>query len=595
MIDIEVIKEKIIERHGSDEKQLEVIFSEDNRIIVEAPAGFGKTNTMVSKIAYMIASNQIPTPKKLLALTFSVNAAYKIKKDVLKEIPSLLDNHNFKINDKLYVSNYHGFCRNILKKHGYVLDATLLSIDSFQSVDDNNITTNVGYGMEQSEAKLLSDFNQFVRNSDSVQINSNFEAYNTIVISKLLSQNMISYNAILTLTVKLLRDNLHILNFYKKYFVSILVDEFQDTNYLSWTLLHQFINGNDRLKLIFLGDSLQRIYGFIGAVPNLIRTVTNSYAMKVIKLNQNYRFKDNQQMLLLDSNIRKNAENPKSPNIQNSANIYFLWLTDQYNESLYIINKVNKILEDNGNVKIAILAKSRGKNIDFIINEFLQYNIPYFYALFTDDDVNYLRFNRDCLYSFIELVKNDFTVNKTKLNKLVKIIKDIYKNEDNVIFESLIKLLEIFREKIFIDFAFLADEEKINLIKDTFESNGLKQYIEFIEANVIFSTIHGAKGLEWDYVILPDMEAYSFPNYYGLCGSCSYQSKQDCNLIFTDDIQTKFLEELSVFYVAVTRARKQVYFTASEKQIDSSGNIKNRNISCFMKLKGINIIQETKC
>lgn len=70
--------------------------------------------------------------------------------------------------------------------------------------------------------------------------------------------------------------------------------------------------------------------------------------MKVIKLNQNYRFKDNQQMLLLDSNIRKNAENPKSPNIQNSANIYFLWLTDQYNESLYIINKVNKILEDNG-------------------------------------------------------------------------------------------------------------------------------------------------------------------------------------------------------------------------------------------------------
>ena len=165
MIDIEVIKEKIIERHGSDEKQLEVIFSEDNRIIVEAPAGFGKKNTMVSKIAYMIASNQIPTPKKLLALTFSVNAAYKIKKDVLKEIPSLLDNHNFKINDKLYVSNYHGFCRNILKKHGYVLDATLLSIDSFQSVDDNNITTNVGYGMEQSEAKLLSDFNQFVRNT----------------------------------------------------------------------------------------------------------------------------------------------------------------------------------------------------------------------------------------------------------------------------------------------------------------------------------------------------------------------------------------------------------------------------------------------
>lgn len=593
MIDIEVIKEKITERHGSDEKQLEVIFSGDNRIIVEAPAGFGKTNTMVSKIAYMIASNQIPTPKKLLALTFSVNAAYKIKKDVLKEIPSLLDNHNFKINDRLYVSNYHGFCRNILRKHGYVLDDTLLSIDAFQSVDDSNIATNVGYGLEESEAKALSDFNQFVKNSDGEQINSNLEAYNAIVISKLLPQNMIPYNAILTLTVKLLRDNLHVLDFYKKYFVTILVDEFQDTNFLSWTLLHQFIDDNEQLKLIFLGDSLQRIYGFIGAVPNLITRVRDFYNMKVIKLNQNYRFRDNQQMLLLDSNIRKNAENPRSPNIQGTANIYFLWLTDQYNESLHIIHKVNKILEDNGDVKIAILAKSRGRNIDFIINEFSQHNIPYFYALFTDDDVNYLKFNRDCLYQFIELIKDDFTVNKTKLNKLVRIIKEIYKDEDNVIFKSLIKLSEIFREKIFIDFAFLTDEEKINLIKDTFESNGLKQYIEFIDANVIFSTIHGAKGLEWDYVILPDMEAYSFPNHYGLCGSCSYQSKQDCNLIVTDDIQTKFLEELSVFYVAVTRARKQVYFTASEKQINSYGNIKNRNISCFMKLKGINTIQET--
>jgi len=593
MISIEVIKEKITERHGSDEKQLEVIFSENNKIIVEAPAGFGKTNTMVSKIAYIIASNQIPTPKKLLALTFSVNAAYKIKKDVLKKIPDLLNNDNFKINDKLYVSNYHGFCRNILRKNGYILSDTLLSIDSFQSIDDSKIENHVGYGLEPTEAKILADFSQSVKNSDSDKIISKCDEYNSIVISKLLPQNIIPYNAILTIAIKLLRDNPNILDFYKKYFVAILVDEFQDTNFLSWTLLHQFIDSNENLKLIFLGDSLQRIYGFIGAVPNLITRVTDLYNMTVIKLNQNYRFKDNQQMLLLDSNIRKNAENPRNPNIQDTANVYFSLQEHQDAEASYIIDKTNKILEDFGNVKIAVLAKSRGKNIDFIINKFSQHNIPYFYALFTDDDVNYLRFNRDCLYQFIELIKDDYTVNKTKLNKLVKTIKEIYKDEDNVIFESLIKLLEIFKEKIFLDFAFLADEEKINLIKDTFESNGLKQYIEFIDANVIFSTIHGAKGLEWDYVILPDMEAYSFPNYYGLCSSCSPQSKQDCNLIVTDNIQIKFLEELSVFYVAVTRARKQVYFTASETQIDSYGNIKNRNISCFMKLKGINIIQET--
>lgn len=590
MISQEEIKEKLSLRHGEDIKQLEVIFSEADKLIVEAPAGFGKTNTMVSKIAYMIASNQIPTPKKMLALTFSVNAAYKIKKDVLKEIPSLLNKQNFQINDKLFVSNYHGFSRNILRKHGYLLNVNLQNIDRFQAIDDSRIEDVITYGLNQSEAEFLSNFNVYVKNTDENNIKANFDMYNTIIISKLIPQNIVTYNSILTLTIKLFKDNATILNFYKKYFVAILVDEFQDTNFLSWWLLHQFIDNNERLKLIFLGDSLQRIYGFIGAVPNLISRVTQLYNMTSIMLNKNYRFKDNQQMLLLDSNIRKNAENPYSPSIEKVANIDFLWLIDQYNESIHIINKTKAILENYGNVKIAILTKSRGKNIDAIINEFSHQNISYFYALFTDEDPNYIKFNKDCLYQFIDLIKDDITINKTKLNKLLREIKDIYKNDNNIVFKSLIPLLEIFVEKVFIDFAFLSNEEKINLIKDTFGSNGLKQYIEFIDANVIFSTIHGAKGLEWDYVILPDMEAFSFPNYYGLCGACSQESKKRCNLEITSNIQTKFLEELSVFYVAVTRARKQVYFSASQKQINSLGNEVDRNISCFIKLPGIKII-----
>lgn len=589
MTDIELIKEKIRNRHGSDEKQLEVIFSDFNRIIVEAPAGFGKTNTMISKIAYMIASDQIPFPKKLLALTFSVNAAFKIKKDVLQEIPNLLENKKININEKLHVSNYHGFCRNILRKHGYMLHENLINIDKFQSIDDGRIEHNIPYNLEQAEAKLLSDFNTYVKNSNINAIKSNIDKYCEIVISKLIPQNVIPYNAILTLAITLLRDYPQILDFYKKYFVSILVDEFQDTNYLSWWLLHFFINENEQLKLIFLGDSLQRIYGFIGAVPKLMLTVKDIYRMEAINLDKNYRFKDNQQMLLLDYNIRKNAENPTNPNIQDVSSIEFYYLTDQKNEALQIIYKVKEILNSDDGANIAILTKQRGKNIDCIIEIFADNNIPYFYGLFTDEDINYLKFNRECLFQFIELIKGDIIVNKTKLNKLVKTIKELYKEEENVVFESLIKLLEIFKDKIFTDFAFLSNEEKINLIKDTFEGNGLKQYIEFVNANVIFSTIHGAKGLEWDYVILPDMEAYSFPNYYGLCGSCSYP--KSCNLVVEQKIETKFLEELSVFYVAVTRARKQVYFTASQKQLNRFGQEKNRNISCFLKLKGINMLR----
>ena len=57
------IEEKLKQSHFGDKKQLEIIFSRANRLLIEAPAGYGKTKTMVSKIAYMLASNQIPYPK----------------------------------------------------------------------------------------------------------------------------------------------------------------------------------------------------------------------------------------------------------------------------------------------------------------------------------------------------------------------------------------------------------------------------------------------------------------------------------------------------------------------------------------------------
>jgi len=86
----EQLFQKLRELHSGDEKQLEVIFSESKRLIVEAPAGCGKTKTMISKVAYLLATGKISHPKKILALTFSVNAAYKIKKELAEYLPSLV-------------------------------------------------------------------------------------------------------------------------------------------------------------------------------------------------------------------------------------------------------------------------------------------------------------------------------------------------------------------------------------------------------------------------------------------------------------------------------------------------------------------------
>lgn len=90
------------------------------------------------------------------------------------------------------------------------------------------------------------------------------------------------------------------------------------------------------------------------------------------------------------------------------------------------------------------------------------------------------------------------------------------------------------------------------------------------------------------YMQRSSLEKDSFPNWYGLCGRC--KNGNDCNFVMTKDIEKSFFEELSVFYVAVTRAKKQVFFTASHKQLTNRG-IFEKNYSCFMKLPGIEYIQ----
>ena len=162
-VEISIIKSRIEKKHQGDCKQLEVIFSSNKRILVEAPAGYGKTHTMVSRIAYLIAIGHIPAPKRLLALTFSVNAAYKIKKDVIKNIPELLEGFDTQINikDKTYISNYHGFCRSVLKKYGYKLHPALSRLDTLQPIDDSR-SDNIMKSFKNikiKDADVLSNYN----------------------------------------------------------------------------------------------------------------------------------------------------------------------------------------------------------------------------------------------------------------------------------------------------------------------------------------------------------------------------------------------------------------------------------------------------
>lgn len=585
-IPFDQLLQRISQLHAGDQSQLDVIYSNSSRILVEAPAGYGKTKTLISRIAFLLSTNAIPYPKKILTLAFSINAAYKIKKDVMRELPILMGANLLTAPmDIITVSNYHGFCRNLLRRCGSSIFPSLTSIDTFESFSDERIdqTQERLSHVTLANATFASEFSDQLRVGNDVYLEDNLDRYVNLVVSDYLPHNAISYNGILAITLQILRKNIQVRSFYSQYFSMIIIDEFQDTNFLSFEITKQLVTNSTRL--LFLGDPLQRIYGFIGAIRNIMPLAQTHFSMQKMSLANNHRFSANQTMLALDNAIRKNAEHLGRWTPSGATNAKHYTFANQTAEADYVVRTAASANASFPDSRIAVLVKQRGPSTDAIVHQFDQQGIQYFFGIFTDDDPLYVGFHQRALNHFLNLIRDSSTITKKLFKDHIQLMQMDYIGSQLPVIASLLKLLTVFWSRIFTEYSTFQNQDKIALIKDTFSYNGLKQYIDSQDARITISTIHAAKGLEWDYVILPDVEQDIFPGWNGLCGGCG--NRGNCNLVINASNQSRFLDELSVFYVAVTRAKVDVLFTSSNTAPRRNGGDMPRNVSCFLRLPGI--------
>lgn len=617
-----IIANRHLHHNQVDQEQLAVVFSPEPHLIVEAPAGYGKTKTMVSKIAYLLATGQVPYPKKILALTFSINAAFKIRNDLASQLPVI-----FASSEKLsreavqlvYATNYHGLCRRILKKYGYLIRQELTKIDYLKGVGINindsraytyqKFQENLqawGIALTAADVDLLVQYTKAIkeagndsRRGEAIKtIQGKRSAYLEIVKTKFLPQGYILFDAILLFTRQLFWEQPNIRHFYKKFFPVIFVDEFQDTNILQWTLLQDLVGREeeDHNRLFLFGDQFQKIYEFIGAMQGIMEKANRQYQPQVINLVTNHRFMSNAQILAFDENIRKIARDPKNPAIEKRASLEVRRATDQQDEAKQIVSQIQKIMVQDPTATIAILTRAGKDNQNTIklveyFNEQKRTGFTYFYALYSDEDLEYVDFHKRCLAALY--------ANLSKARNFRRLGKNIYQEmqmtQPSETWTSLLILLTTFFQQITEESRFLTLEEKVDLVVDTLQNNALKQYLMYVRnSQVTLSTVHGSKGLEWDYVILPDMEKYSFPTYPGLCKACgpTKDCQPDWKQVFLDETSEfcrLFKEEINVFYVGGTRARKAVYFTFSAEGLNARGEKRENIPSCFLQLDGFQI------
>jgi len=207
------VENVIRDKHTGDNEQLDFIFSDEARMIVTAPAGCGKTTAMVSKIARELCSGSISSNKKLLAMTYSVNAAIRIKESVKNLLPEIVSNPVVLLK-KVDIANYHNFAMKLLHKYGYALNNELINLNDFQIMDEKSVirqgllTTSEEYEFDKLEDALLSFKNQ--------DLSECLNSYWNILNNKLINQKVITYNGILVAAIQLLSIE-SISHFYSSY------------------------------------------------------------------------------------------------------------------------------------------------------------------------------------------------------------------------------------------------------------------------------------------------------------------------------------------------------------------------------------------
>ncbi len=274
---------------GLNPQQREAIHYLDGPLLVLAGAGSGKTRVITQKIAYLVQDCGFQ-PRNIAAITFTNKAA----REMQERIGKLLSKPQA---DELQISTFHSLGVRILREEARVLGyKPRFSI--FDSADCAGIIGDVAKTVDKGTLRHLQSIisnwkNALVSPEAARQLASNehealaAHAYLSYEAT-LKAYQAVDFDDLIGLPVKLFSEHPEITEKWQNRLRYLLVDEYQDTNACQYQVL-KLLTGV-RAQFTAVGDDDQAIYGWRGAdIENLKKLPTEFPALKVIKLEQNYR------------------------------------------------------------------------------------------------------------------------------------------------------------------------------------------------------------------------------------------------------------------------------------------------------------------
>jgi len=363
--------------------QKEAVLYLDGPLLIVAGAGSGKTKVLTSRIAHIINEKKA-FPNQILSVTFTNKAA----KEMQNRVSSILNSEAIGLS---WLGTFHSICAKLLRKHapaaGLTSNFTIIDTDD-QVRLIKNICKAENIDIKQLAPKFILSIIDRWKNKgfypDEVVINKNDIFERTIrplykiYQQKLLDLNACDFGDLILHVVKILEKNQDIRNIYSNNFKYILVDEYQDTNYIQSRWLN--LLSEKHKNLCCVGDDDQSIYSWRGAeIKNFLEFDQVYKNSKVIRLEENYR--SSQNILSVASNLIANNQNRVGKTLKTTMEegdlVKLNCFKNGKDEAIGVSDEIEKKLKKKYSFNnIAILVRAIFQTREFE-ERFLKIGLPY--------------------------------------------------------------------------------------------------------------------------------------------------------------------------------------------------------------------------
>ena len=595
------------------------VTSTEGPLQVLAGAGSGKTKVLTTRIVHLIQEKKC-FGQQILCVTFTNKAANEMRERVVNLV-------NSKSVAFPWLGTFHSICNKMLRRNAEAvgLKSNFTIIDTLDQIKlikkileaenidiKKNPPKQIAYYIDQWKNKALLPQDIKLKNKEFNLING-LNVYK-IYQQRLKIMNCVDFGDLILHVVTLLKKFEDIKKIYKKNFKYILVDEFQDTNYVQNLWLKLLTNEKNNICVV--GDDDQSIYSWRGAeVKNILEFKETFDNLETVKLEQNYRSTEN--ILNSATSLISNNEDRLNKKIWSDLGEGEKVKIKSYFDGLSEASGVSDIIEQNLSKKfklnsISILVRASFQTREFE-ERFIKIGLPYriigglkFYERSEiKDALAYLRLinqsNDDLSFERIintpkraigdSSVKKIYEFARKKELSLLDASQEILK--ENILKPKTVQNLKTFIINIISWKQKSESTDHVSLLETVLDESGyssmlknentpeadsklenlkelkssMKSYSslnEFLEnislqtaidekwdgEKINIMTIHSAKGLEFDAVFLPGWEEGLFPHQKSI-----------------DEKGVEGIEEeRRLAYVAITRAKKELFLSFANQR-----------------------------